>query len=99
MRQRQIAGLALFAAVAAVSGCAHPDDFGVATRQNIASQIADPDARYRRDLPPGSSGARTALSQDRYAKGQVTPLSATGASDVGTAAGASEAAGSKAGGK
>lgn len=98
MRQRQIAGLALFAAVAAVSGCAQ-SDFGVATRQNIASQIADPDARYRRDLPPGSSGVRTALSQDRYAKGQVTPLSATGASDVGSAASASEAAGSKAGGK
>jgi type IV pilus biogenesis protein CpaD/CtpE len=46
-------------------------DFGVALRQNIAAQIADPAPRYDRTAPPASDGPRTALAQTRYQKGEV----------------------------
>jgi hypothetical protein len=50
-----------------LGGCLSPQgnlapDHGVSVSQNIAAQIADPDARYRRDLPPASSGARAAAA-------------------------------------
>jgi type IV pilus biogenesis protein CpaD/CtpE len=58
-----------------LAGCVQattPDPgFGVALRQNIAAQIADPAPRYDRTNPPASDGARTALAQERYEKGQV----------------------------
>ena len=58
-----------------LSGCVQGNtvdpDFGVALRQNIAAQVADPAPRYLRADPPASDGARTALAQTRYEKGTV----------------------------
>ena len=65
-----------------VSGCAHivrlSPDFGVAFRQDVAAQIADPDARYLGTPTPGSNGPRTALSQTRYQKDEVVPPTTLG---------------------
>ena len=58
----------------ALGGCASPhlgDDFGQAVRQNIAAQIANPDAHYVGAIAPGSNGLRVAAAQDRYIKGKV----------------------------
>lgn len=62
--------------VAGLSGCLSNQrhlsaDFGSATRQNIVSQIADPDARYKGDPAPGSDGRRVGLAQERYRTGKV----------------------------
>jgi len=46
-------------------------DFGSATRQDMAAQIADPDAKYVGDPAPGSNGGRVAQAQDRYQTGKV----------------------------
>ncbi len=59
-------------------------DFGQALHQDLAAQIADPDAKYKGDVAPGSNGARVALAQDRYAKGKVIPPVTASASTVGT---------------
>ncbi len=44
----------------ALGGCAAQHDlmpdYGRSVRQNIASQTADPEAKYRRDLPAASNG-------------------------------------------
>jgi hypothetical protein len=57
---------------AGLSGCASQvhvsNDFGVAVRQDLVAQIADPDARYPRK-PPASNGPRAALAQGRYQTG------------------------------
>lgn len=58
-------------------------DFGVALRQNIAAQVADPAPRYVRAEPPASDGSRTALAQQRYQKGQVIVPQAESTSSVG----------------
>lgn len=56
-------------------------DFGQAVRQDLAAQIADPDARYTGTPAPGSNGDRVELAQKRYAKGQVIqPTTATASS-------------------
>lgn len=81
-----IAALALGACVSA-QGNLSPD-YGQSVKQNLAAQIADPDASYRRDAPPAAAGARTNLAQDRYNKGKVIPPSAASASRVGNSAGA-----------
>ena len=52
-------------------------DFGVAMRQDLAAQIADPDAHYGKMT---SEGARAALAQERYRTGKTTQPSAAGAS-------------------
>jgi type IV pilus biogenesis protein CpaD/CtpE len=54
-----------------VQGNTVDPDFGVAVRQNIAAQIADPAPNYVRADPPASDGSRTALAQQRYEKGAV----------------------------
>jgi type IV pilus biogenesis protein CpaD/CtpE len=74
--------LLLSAMAAGLAACADTQpalspDFGVAVRQNLAAQIADPDARYGKT--PSDSG-RAALAQDRYRTGKVIPPSAAGAS-------------------
>lgn len=56
-------------------------DFGESVRQDLAAQIADPDAHYVGTPAPGASdGARIDLAQDRYQKNQVIPPSTTTAS-------------------
>ena len=56
-------------------------DFGDAVRENLAAQIADPDAHYVGTPAPGASdGARIDLAQTRYQQNQVIPPSSTTAS-------------------
>ena len=59
-------------------------DFGNAVRQDLAAQIADPDAHYEGTPAPGSSGARVGLAQKRYDTNQVIQPSATTASSRST---------------
>lgn len=59
-----------------LSGCVQAPgnmqaDFGASMRQNVAAQVADPGARYKRADPPASSGPRTSIAQERYNKGKV----------------------------
>jgi type IV pilus biogenesis protein CpaD/CtpE len=73
------------AACAVLSACTYSkprlsSDFGNALRQDIAAQIADPDARYEGKPDPGSSGDRVGLAQKRYQTNQVIPPSAVTAS-------------------
>ena len=56
-------------------------DFGDAVRENLAAQIADPDAHYTGTPAPGASdGARIDLAQTRYQQNQVIQPSSTTAS-------------------
>jgi hypothetical protein len=83
---------ALLAASLAVSACQAPlhwaadqtslrvaPDFGVAVRQDVAAQIADPDAQYKGVPGPATNGMRTAQSEHRYVTGTVKqpPLTIT----------------------
>ncbi len=55
-------------------------DFGVSVKQDVAAQVADPDARYKGVPAPGSDGARVGLAQKRYQEDKViepTTLSAS----------------------
>src|SRR5690242_19354564 len=73
-------GLALSACVQAPGNL--QADFGASVRQDVAAQVADPDAHYRRTDPPAASGSRTALAQDRYNKGKVLQPPTPSASSV-----------------
>ena len=67
-----------------MTGCASEPlspSFGVALKQDLVAQIADPDVRY--GAAPDADGARTALAQDRYRTGKVIEPSGSGASKVG----------------
>jgi len=82
--------LLLTAALGGLAGCVQSQrylaaDFGVAVRQDVAAQIADPDARYPADTP--SDGARAALAQERYRTGKSIPPT-NGAMSVGGGGGA-----------
>jgi hypothetical protein len=73
-------------------------DFGVAVRQDLAAQIADPDAQYAGVLAPGSDGSRVSLAQTRYQTGNVIPpvaISST-SSNASTAGSSVSSAGSAA---
>lgn len=80
-------------ACAALSACTYSkprlsSDFGYALRQDIAAQIADPDARYEGKPDPGSSGDRVGLAQKRYQTNQVIPpssITASGEASIGRA--------------
>lgn len=80
----KIAALALVAAGLSLTGCAPKHlspDFGYAVNQNLAAQVADPDARYRGDPAPGTDSARVALAQERYQTGKVIKPDNTGANN------------------
>lgn len=69
----------------ALSACAQSSlrlspDFGSAVRQDVAAQIADPDAHYEGVPAPGSASARVGLAQQRYNANQVIPPASTTAS-------------------
>jgi hypothetical protein len=74
---------AVLAAAVALSGCFYSrhqlsSDFGRAERQDLAAQIADPDAQYVGDPAPGALGSSVGLAQGRYQSGKVTkPTTAT----------------------
>src|ERR1700675_4246152 len=80
------ATLAIAVCIAPVlSGCAQSSlrispDFGNAVNQDLAAQIADPEARYKGTPSPGSDGERVSLAQKRYGTNQVVPPSTTTAS-------------------
>jgi len=58
-------------------------DFGNAVRQDVAAQIADPDAHYEGVPAPGSASARVGLAQKRYNTNQVIqPATATASSNT-----------------
>ena len=81
--------LLLSAMAASLAGCvdSHPTlspDFGVAMRQDMAAQIADPDAHYGKT---DSDGARAALAQERYRADKVIPPSSIGTSKAGSGSG------------
>ncbi|MET0545347.1 MAG: hypothetical protein ABWZ40_03470 [Caulobacterales bacterium] len=87
--RRRVASVAVAAVLAMVlSGCAQTHlskDFGVAIHQNLAAQVADPDAQYKGDPAPGSDGSRVGLAQSRYVKGETLQPSTAGAAvDVGS---------------
>ena len=68
--------IASLGAVLLLSACtqnklAIQPDFGVAVRQDLAAQIADPDAHYAGVPAPGSDGSRVSLAQTRYQTGNV----------------------------
>ena len=70
-----VAGGALLSACAderQLSDDMHASDFGRAVREDMAAQIADPDAAYK-GPPPPSSGERAALAQTRYKTDKVIP--------------------------
>jgi hypothetical protein len=77
---------ALLGAATTLSACEtrlrEAPDFGESVRQDVAAQIADPDARYAGVPAPGSNGARAAGAQDRYVHGKVTPPPAPETSQV-----------------
>jgi hypothetical protein len=79
------------AAALALSSCAQSDlrlspDYSVAVRQNLAAQIADPDAQYAGVPTPASNGTRTAASVTRYVTDKVIqPVSPTTSSTGGAA--------------
>lgn len=78
-------GLGLLAAALALAGCAQPklsQDFGYALKQNVAAQVADPDARYSGTPAPGTDSARVALAQERYQTGKVIRPESIGANDA-----------------
>jgi len=73
----------------ALSACAQSSlrmnpDFGRAVRQDVAAQIADPDAHYEGTPAPGSRGDRVGLAQTRYQNNQVIQPSSTTASGAGS---------------
>jgi type IV pilus biogenesis protein CpaD/CtpE len=86
------ARIAFVMAIAALglTACAHnlnesemrmSPDFGDAVRENLAAQIADPDAHYVGTPAPGASdGARIDLAQTRYQQNQVIQPASTTAS-------------------
>ncbi|HWU53973.1 MAG TPA: hypothetical protein VN175_00640 [Rhizomicrobium sp.] len=55
-------------------------DFGNSVRQDVAAQIADPDAHYQGVPAPGSAPLRVDLAQKRYNVNQVIQPSSTTAS-------------------
>lgn len=88
MTLRTSTTLALVSAALALGGCVSAQgnlapDYGQSVKQNLAAQVADPDASYRRDAPPAAGGARTNLAQDRYNKGKVLQPAGGAASRVG----------------
>jgi hypothetical protein len=77
--------LVLAAGAIAVSGCTESSlrlapNFGAAVKQDVAAQVADPDAHYTGTPAPGSNGSRVSLAQKRYAKDAVVQPSSTSAS-------------------
>jgi|GEM_PF-2420725 type IV pilus biogenesis protein CpaD/CtpE len=86
--------LLLTLALAGLSACVQSQktlaaDFGVAVRQDVAAQIADPDARYPADTP--TDGARVGLAQERYRAGKSIAPS-TGTMTVGGSSGGASGA-------
>jgi hypothetical protein len=97
-----LAGVGLLAAGCAdnrqLSDDMRASDFGHAVKEDMAAQIADPDAVYR-GAPPPSSGDRAALAQTRYKTDKVTPpVGLSSGNSVGGGGGGSSGGGGGGGG-
>lgn len=89
------AAMALGLSACAVSQPTLASDFGVAVRQDVAAQVADPDARYRKTP---TDGANVLSAQQRYRTGEVIqPTSAKTSTVVTGGGGGGGAAGMPAG--
>ncbi len=91
---------------AIVAGCADEKqlrddmgsaDFGRAVHEDLAAQIADPDAVYK-GPPPPSSGQRADLAQTRYQADKVTPPVSTSTGGGSGGGGSSGGGGGSSGG-
>jgi hypothetical protein len=85
MTTKTVRAALAIAVCATLSACAQSSlrispDFGSAVRQDVAAQIADPDARYEGVPAPGSASARVDLAQKRYNANQVIQPTSTTAS-------------------
>ena len=74
---------ALASTGALLSACAETrlrdaPDFGEAVRQDVAAQIADPDAHYAGTPDPASNGNRVEWAQQHYNQHHVTEPANTG---------------------
>jgi hypothetical protein len=90
-KQMNLRWVAVLLAAGALGGCYSQtrisSDYGVATRQNLAASIGDPDARYVGDPQPGSNPERVSIAQRRYVAGRVIPPAATSTSSVSSGGG------------
>ena len=75
----------------------HSSDFGRAVQEDMAAQIADPDATYK-GPPPASSGEQAALAQTRYATDKVTKPVSVNTQSTGSGGGGGGGGGSGGGG-
>ena len=87
MRTDRVALVVVACLASLLSGCTQSTlrmspDFGNAVNQDLAAQIADPDAHYAGTPAPGSSGPRVGLAQKRYDTGMVIAPSSTTASSA-----------------
>lgn len=62
--------------LAGVAGCSESrlhisNEFGQSVRQDVAAQVAEPDAAYKGTPDPGANGARVGLAQERYGRNEV----------------------------
>ena len=55
-------------------------EWGQSVRQDIAAQIADPDAHYKGTPAPGADGQRAALAERRYVRNSVIKPASTATS-------------------
>jgi len=97
-----VTAVTLLAAGIGLSGCVESrlhltDDSGVAVRQNLATQVADPDARHRGLPAPGASGLRADAAVGRYDSGQVIQPASTSTSTVSVGGGQGGSSGGGAG--
>jgi hypothetical protein len=92
----------LLLAAGGLSGCESDlrisKDYGVAVRQDVAAQIADPDAHYTGVPQPGSDSTKVASAQQRYVSGHVIQPASTSTSTVSTGGGGGGGGGGDSGG-
>lgn len=76
LAKKTFAAVGLTVLLAGVAGCSESrlhisNEFGQSVRQDVAAQVAEPDAAYKGTPDPGAGGARVGLAQDRYGRNEV----------------------------
>jgi hypothetical protein len=83
--------MAALLAAGALAGCESQfrisPDYGVALRQDVAAQTADPDAKYTGDPQPGANAERAQLAQQHYVTDKVVQPTSMGTGSVGGGSG------------
>jgi uncharacterized membrane protein YgcG len=103
MKLRSKTWLTLTVLAAALGGCAQShlrieQGFGEALTQDLAAQIADPDAARNAGPAPPTNGARIGLAMERYQKGTVIQPTTMGASGNSSGYGSGNGSGGGGGG-